>query len=89
MSTKTIAVISEKTQMKNPAMSAGPTPEFAAIASTLGPLMNEPTLATLKLTPKANDSSLPLNQAVTMELYATVMHSPPRPKTNLPASIIG
>ena len=86
--TKRKAMMSEKQQMKNPTSSAVPTLELSAIVVSTGPLILEPMRATLKLIPKAKDSSLPWNQAETMALWATVMLSPPRPKMKRPSIMI-
>lgn len=80
--------MSEKRQMKKPTRRAKPTLTFSAAIVSIGPLIDEPILATLKLIPKANESSLPWNHVETIALYATVMLSPPRPKMNRPSIII-
>jgi len=53
------AITSEKQQTMKPKNNAFPTVAFSAIASTIGPLIADPILLTLRLIPKAKDSSLP------------------------------
>ena len=48
----------------------------------------EPSLATVRFIPKANDSSFPLNQRATIVVIATIMDSAPSPNISLPDAIV-
>ena len=82
------AITNEKMHTPKPKRSAGPTPWFAAMAVEIGPLIEDPILATLRLIPKAKASSLPWNQEEMIALCATVMHSLPDPNMNRPSIIV-
>lgn len=55
----------------------------------MAPIITDPNLEILMLTPRAKANSFPLNHTVTMADYATLIDSPPSPKMNLPANMIG
>jgi hypothetical protein len=55
----------------------------------VAPIITDPNLEILILTPRAKANSFPLNHTVTIEDYATLIDSPPSPKINRPANIIG